>query len=117
MAEITEYEYRLSQALERLSKWADRYEAQGGAQGGAGDSDAALEAERAANVQLRARVDELSARQSEVIARLEADLAAVRAECDALRAAATARDAAIDELAGGLESWLDEAQDKGGDHA
>lgn len=112
MAEITEYEYRLSQALERLSQWADRYEAQ---QGGAGDE--ALAAERAVNAQLRARVDELSARQSEVIARLESDLAAARAENEALRAASATREAAIDDLAGGLESWLDEAQQKGGDHA
>lgn len=117
MAEITEYEYRLSQALDRMARWAERNPQQGAA---GSDEPAALAAERELNAQLRARVDELSARQTEVIARLEADLSQARAEAAALREAAAAREAGMTELAQGLEAWLagDESREEmGAEHA
>lgn len=109
MAEITEYEYRLSQALDRLSRWAESQptaptgETGGETGGGQGDE---LAAEREINNQLRARIDELGARQNDVIAKLEADLTTARAELAAAKDAAAHREAEIAELATGLEAWL-----------
>ncbi len=76
MTETTEYEYRLSQALDRIAAHAEAAQRRAGADPAAvADLTAALDSQRQANQRLQTRIAALRDRQSAVMARLEARMA------------------------------------------
>jgi cell division protein FtsB len=73
MSDISEYEQRITSALERIAKGIDQLGAQDAGAQGSGDEDSLredLEAERAANAQLQERVRAIRVKKDAVIAAL-----------------------------------------------
>ena len=89
MNDISEYERRITAALDRAAQALDRLSA-----GESGDSEALkaeLDAERVANQQLEERVRAIKEKQEKTVARLEADVAS-------LKAALATRDAELQQM-------------------